>query len=115
MGGDINGLNFVLQIMEQVSHAKQTSHTVLDRQRDRDGQTWIYFLCYRRGRGPGSIVSIVIGYGLDGPGIESLWDARFSAHVQTGPGDHPASRTMGTGSFPGVKGGRGVTLTPHLF
>jgi hypothetical protein len=30
-------------------------------------------------------------------------DARFSAPVQTGPGAHPASCTMGTGSFPGVK------------
>jgi len=39
--------------------------------------------------------------------------ARFSAPVQTGPGAHPASCTMGTGSFPGVKNGRGVTLTPH--
>jgi hypothetical protein len=29
--------------------------------------------------------------------------ARFFAHVQTGPGAHPASCTMGTGSFPGVK------------
>jgi hypothetical protein len=29
--------------------------------------------------------------------------ARFFAHVQTGPGSHPASCTMGTGSFPGVK------------
>ena len=28
-------------------------------------------------------------------------------------GAHPASCTMGTGSFPGVKSGRGVTLTPH--
>ena len=37
----------------------------------------------------------------------------FSAPVQTGPGAHPASCTMGTGSFPGVKSGRGVTLTPH--
>jgi hypothetical protein len=27
----------------------------------------------------------------------------FSTPVQTGPGDHPASYTMGTGSFPGVK------------
>jgi len=27
-------------------------------------------------------------------------EARFSAPVQTGPGDHPASCTMGTGSFP---------------
>ena len=26
---------------------------------------------------------------------------------------HPASCTMGTGSFLGVKSGRGVTLTPH--
>jgi hypothetical protein len=39
--------------------------------------------------------------------------ARFSAPVQTGPGAHPASCTMGTGSFPGAKSGRGVTLTPH--
>jgi hypothetical protein len=29
--------------------------------------------------------------------------ARFSAPVQTGPGTHPASWTMGTGSFPGGK------------
>jgi hypothetical protein len=39
--------------------------------------------------------------------------ARFSAPVQTGLGAHPASCTMGTGSFPGVESGRGVTLTPH--
>jgi len=37
---------------------------------------------------------------------------RFFAPVQTGPEAHPASCTMGTGSFPGVKSGRGVTLTP---
>ena len=41
--------------------------------------------------------------------------ARFSAPVQTSPGAHPASCTMGTGSFPGVKNGRGMTLTPHPF
>jgi hypothetical protein len=34
---------------------------------------------------------------------------RFFAHVQTGPGAHPASCTVGTGSFPGVKRpGRGA-------
>ena len=33
--------------------------------------------------------------------------------VQNGPGAHPASCTMGTGSFPGVKYGRGVLLTTH--
>jgi hypothetical protein len=39
--------------------------------------------------------------------------ARFSASVQTGPGAHPASCTMGTGSFPGLKSGQAVTLTPN--
>ena len=63
--------------------------------------------------GPGSSVGIATGYGLDDPGIESRWGARFSAPVQTGSGSHPPSWTMGTGSFPGVKCGRGVTLTPH--
>jgi hypothetical protein len=40
-----------------------------------------------------------------------LWE-RFSATVQTGPGAHSASCTMGTGSFRGEYSGRGVTLTP---
>jgi len=65
--------------------------------------------------GSGSSVGIATDYGLDGPGIESWWGARFSAPVQTGRGAHPASYTMGTGSFPGVKCGRGVTLTTHPF
>jgi len=38
---------------------------------------------------------------------------RFSALVQTGPGAHPASCTMGTASFPRVKSGWGVRLTHH--
>jgi hypothetical protein len=29
--------------------------------------------------------------------------AKLSAPVQTGPGAHPTSNTMGTGSFPGIK------------
>jgi hypothetical protein len=38
---------------------------------------------------------------------------RFSAAVHTDPGAYPASCTMGTGSFPGVKRpGRGVDHTP---
>jgi hypothetical protein len=71
----------------------------------------IYVLIFISGLG--SSVGIATDYGLDGPGIESQWGARFSAPVQTGPGAHPASCTMGTGSFPGVKCGRGVTLTTH--
>ena len=38
-------------------------------------------------------------------------EARFYANVQTGPGAHPASCKIGTGSFPGVNCGRGVGLT----
>jgi len=65
----------------------------------------------REGR-PGSSVGIATDYGLDGPWIESRWGRDFPP-VQTGPGAHPASCTMGTGSFPGVKCGRGVLLTTH--
>ena len=37
----------------------------------------------------------------------------FSAPVQPGPGAHPASYTMGTGSFPGVKRPeRGIDHSP---
>ena len=46
-------------------------------------------------------------------GDRILVGASFSPPVQTGPGAHPAFCTMGTGSFPGVESGRGVTLTPH--
>ena len=40
-------------------------------------------------------------------------EVRFSVSVQTGPGSQPASCTISTGSFPGVKRpGRGVYLPP---
>jgi hypothetical protein len=58
---------------------------------------------------------IASGYGLDGPGINSGGGggARFSAPVQTGPGAHSTSYTLGTGSFPGIKRpGRGVDYSP---
>jgi len=75
---------------------------------------WNYKSSFITHCGLGSSVGIATGYGLDGPGIESLWGRDFPP-VQTGPGAHPTSCTMGTGSFPGVNSGRGVTLTPHLF
>ena len=53
--------------------------------------------------GRDSSVGIATRYGLDGPGIESRWGARFSAPVQTGPGTYPASCTVGTGSLQGGK------------
>ena len=48
-------------------------------------------------------------------GDRNLVAAPFSAPVQTGPGGHPVSYTVGTGSFPGVKRpGLGVDHPPHL-
>ena len=60
--------------------------------------------------GPGSLVGLETGYVLDGPRIESRWGRDFPYLSRPA---HPASCTMGTGSFPGVKSGRGVLLSPH--
>jgi hypothetical protein len=65
--------------------------------------------------GPGSVAGIAIGYGAGQSGDRMPVEARFSAPVQTGPWAHLASCTMGTGSFPRVKSGRGVTVTPYPF
>jgi len=58
-----------------------------------------------------SSVGTATGYKRYRPRIESRWGegAIFSILIQNGPGNHPASYTMGTGPFPGVKSpGRGV-------
>ena len=68
----------------------------------------VHFVIYRQRKcGPGSSVGIATDYG-----IESRWRRDFSS-VQSGPGAHSAPCKMGTGSFPGVKCGRGVMLTTH--
>jgi hypothetical protein len=41
--------------------------------------------------------------------MQPIWAAFLCRY----PKAHPASCTMVTGSFPGVKSGQGVTLTPH--
>jgi len=65
--------------------------------------------------GRGSSVGIATRYSLDGPGIESQWEARFSTPVQTSPGAYAASRAKDTRSFPGVKRpGGGVDHPSHL-
>jgi hypothetical protein len=66
------------------------------------------FIC-----GPGSVVGIATGYGLGGPGIESRWGQNFPHLYRQALGPTQPPCIMGTGSFPGVKSGRGVTLTPH--
>ena len=82
------------------SPARKLQHTLWNNEQ-------CFYILYRNyeevGRGQGSSVGIATGYGLDGPGIRSWWGSRFSALVQTGPGAHPASCTMGTGSFPGLE------------
>ena len=53
--------------------------------------------------GRDSSVGIATRYGVDGPGIESRWGAKFSAPLHTIPRTHPAFYTLDTGFFSGVK------------
>ena len=48
-------------------------------------------------------VGIATCYGLDGPGIECRCERDFPHPSRLALGVHPASCTMGTGSFPGTK------------
>jgi hypothetical protein len=61
-----------------------------------------------------SSVGIATRCGLDGPGIESRWGARFSAPVHTDPGAHTASYTLVTGVFFPRVNASGVALTTPL-
>ena len=63
-------------------------------------------------RGLGSSVGIATELRAGRSGIETRWGRVFPP-VQTGPGAHPASCKMGTGSSPGVKCVRGLLLTTH--
>jgi hypothetical protein len=65
--------------------------------------------------GRDSSVGIATGYGLDGSGIESRWGRDFP-HLfrpDLGPTQPPVKWIPGLS--PGVKSGRGVTLTLHHF
>ena len=70
------------------------------------GKSCYYTDALHKSCGRDSSVGIATRYGLDGPVIESRWEPRISAPVQTGPRAHPASCTMGTGSLPGGKARR---------
>jgi hypothetical protein len=67
------------------------------------------------GGGRDSSVGIATGYGLNGPGMESRWGARFFAHVQTGPGAHPALLYNGCRVFPGGKAAGAWCSAPTPF
>jgi hypothetical protein len=59
--------------------------------------------------GRDSAVGIPTELWVGGSGDRIPVEATYSAPVQSGPGAHPASCTMGIRSFPGVKrSGRGV-------
>ena len=63
--------------------------------------------------GPVGLIGIPTGYGLDGPGMESRWGRDFPhlSRPALGPTQRPVQLVRGLS--PGVKSGRGVTLTPH--
>jgi len=61
---------------------------------------------------PGSSVGIETELRAGRSGNEFRWGRDFPP-LQTGPGAHPTSYTMDTGSFPGVKCGRSVLLITH--
>jgi hypothetical protein len=63
--------------------------------------------------GPGSSVGIATELWAGRSGDRIPVGGEIFSTVQTGPGAHPASCTMGTASFPGVKYGRGMLLTTH--
>ena len=67
----------------------------------------------RSSRSRDSSVSIATRYGLDGQGIESRWGPSFSTPFQTGIWAHPASYTIGTGSFPGGKAAEAWRWPPN--
>ena len=56
-----------------------------------------------RKQGPGWLSRYSDSLRAGRSGDRILVGARFSAPFETGPGAHPASCTMGTGPFPGVK------------
>ena len=73
-------------------------------------QTALFQDCSVEVCGPGSSVGIVTGYGLDGLGIECRWGQDFPqlSRPVLGPTQFLYN---GHRVFPGVKSGRGVTLT----
>ena len=65
--------------------------------------------------GPGSVVGIVTGYGLEVPRIESRWGRDFPqlSRPALGPNQPPAQWVPGL-SRGGKRPGRGVDHPPHL-
>jgi hypothetical protein len=73
----------------------------------------LILVVFAQGMGRDSAVDTATALRAARSGDQIPVGTRFSAPVQTGLGVHPASCTMGTGSFPRVKRpGRGIDHTP---
>ena len=89
---------------------KLADNICLTHQIFQDATSCLCVCSYRLLCGPVNSVGIAtISWTVRGP---NPGGTRFPP-VQTSSGAHPASCTMGTGSFPGVKYGRGMLLTTH--
>ena len=87
---------------------KETFYIIHEFDRQVAGSVYYYYYYYYY-YGPGQRSRHSVSLRARWSGDRITVGARFSAPVQTGPGDHPVSYTMGTGSFSGVKRpGRGV-------
>jgi hypothetical protein len=62
---------------------------------------WLNIYKIRAFRSLDGVVDRATRYGLEGPGIESRLEEKFSAPTQTASEAHPASCIMSTRSFPG--------------
>jgi len=99
--------NYEIQIMKWVGHVA-SSNSILNEEGDSIFLWNVIKSVYKFSRYSG-----LLRPGQSGDRLPV--EATFSALVQTGPGAHPSSYTMGTGSFPGVKRpGRGVVIHPFL-
>jgi hypothetical protein len=79
------------------------------------GKILLIFEFYCSFLGWNSSVCIATRYRLDSRGTESLWGRDFPHLSRPALGPHPASYTMGTGSFWGLKWPvHGVDHPPHL-
>ena len=108
---------FVILVHSSTQKYQLSSHWILSLVSVKNIHTWLisdkhigHFILIPSGLG--SSVSIATELRAGRSGIESRWGRDFPP-VQTGPGAHPASCKMGTGSFPGVKCGRGVLQPIH--
>ena len=68
---------------------------------------------YRIKCGPGSVVGIATGYGLDGPGIESRWGGEIFRTCPDRPWGPPSLLYNWYRVFSRGKERLGLTLNPH--